>query len=535
MLRVLEEAVEVDVTGRVVARLRDDGDEVQGEGGRLRLADLGPGTWDLYAGGRRLGFDDPLPGIAYPARRRGELEMQPFVTVNGNLSIRVRPPRGPARPPREERPPGAGRALTVALATAVQAVALGVLRLVLSRRPRRGGDPRRVHLLLIHAYGMGGTIRTTLNLAEHLAATRPVEIVSLIRRRDDPFFAFPAGAAVVSLDDQRASGRLAGLLRALPSVLVHPDDHAYAHLSLWSDLQLARRLWRMPAGVLVTTRPGLNLMAARLRPPGLVTLAQEHMNIAAHPPAITRAIRRRYPRLDALAVLTGDDERDYGALLAGARTRVVRIPNALPPLDGGVSDGSARLVAAAGRLNPQKGFDLLIRSFAQVVERAPGWRLVIHGGGTEKQRLRDLIFEHALDEHVGLPGPTQTLGEELAKASLFALSSRFEGFGMVIVEAMSKGLPVVSFDCPRGPAEIIEHGRDGLLVPPEDVDALAAALIELIGDEERRRAMSKQALETARRYALDAIGRQWEALLSDLEPLASPGLVRRRRRAQETL
>jgi glycosyltransferase involved in cell wall biosynthesis len=240
------------------------------------------------------------------------------------------------------------------------------------------------------------------------------------------------------------------------------------------------------------------------------------MNVAAHAPALTRAIRRHYPRLDALAVLTRDDERDYGELLAGARTRLARIPNALPPLDGGLSDGSAKLVAAAGRLNPQKGFDLLIAAFAQVVEQAPDWRLVIHGGGAERDRLRELIFAHGIHEHVGLPGPTRTLGEELAKASLFALSSRFEGFGMVIVEAMSKGLPVVSFDCPRGPAEIITPGRDGLLVAAEDVDALAAALLELIGDEERRRAMANRALETARRYSLDAVGREWDALLADL-------------------
>jgi glycosyltransferase involved in cell wall biosynthesis len=282
--------------------------------------------------------------------------------------------------------------------------------------------------------------------------------------------------------------------------------------SLWTDVLLARRLRSLRGGVLVTTRPGFNVLAGRLAGPGLTVIGQEHMNFHSHRPRLAADIARRYRGLDALTVLTDADARDYGA----TAPRVVRIPNAVPRMGGGIAPLDGKIAVAAGRLETQKGFDLLIRAWERVAEAHPDWQLRIYGSGPRRDDLRRMILERGLYDRVLLMGRTKRLGEAMAGASLFVLSSRFEGFGMVIVEAMSKGLPVVSFDCPRGPGEIIRHGRDGILVPAEDVGGLADGMLDLIEDVPKRRSYGAAAVENARSYAVDSIAERWEELLREL-------------------
>jgi glycosyltransferase involved in cell wall biosynthesis len=479
--------------------------------GVLDLAGLETGIWDLRVGNRRVGrHHDGIPNKHQAVALPHFGGAYPFFTNSNNLSVRVgKKPRVRLRHD-DDHEPGAvswRRRTFGPLAVAVHRAVMVPVSARMRRRRAPADAEDKIHILLLNAYGMGGTIRTTFNLAEGLARNHRVELYTLTRRTDLPFFAFPPQTVIADM----SGARRRGVLSRLPSVLIHPDDYAYPWCSLRTDLELVAALRDMK-GTLITTRPAFNLLAARLAGPDLKVVGQEHLNFLSHRPGITRDMRRHYKRLAALTVLTHEDEADY----AGSAPVVERIHNAIPLLGGGTAALDAKVVVAAGRLVRQKGFDRLVLAFKAVVEAHPDWQLRIYGAGPQRRALRRLIVEHGLHDHVFLMGQTRHLGEALGNGSVFALPSRFEGFGMVLIEAMSKGLPVVSFACPRGPDEIVTHARDGLLVPDGDIEGLGTALLTLVEDPDRRRRYGAAALETAQQYATGPVTERWEALLGRL-------------------
>jgi len=396
----------------------------------------------------------------------------------------------------------------------VRATRYALLRAV--RAKPREDDARRLTIFLWTAWNMGGTIRAAFNLAEYMQARGwQVDIISGVRDRDEPFFGtFPAGVTVFNLDDRRKRGPLRTFLRSRSSVFMPEADRAVTSFSLWSDIQLVRRL-RRRSGILVGTRPGVNLMIGQLQAPGLRAVGLEQMNFGSHMRGVRRAIRRGYHRLDALVVLTEQDRAVYDELLNGA-VPLYRIPNTVRPLPGTKADLGAKTVYAAGRFRRQKGFDLLIPAWAEVAREHPDWHLRLRGRGKLQQRLEDLIAEHGLEDSVVLEGPAEDIGADMAESAVFVLSSRFEGFPLILLEAMSKGMGVVSFDCPTGPADIVDDHRNGLLVPAGDIEGLGRAIREIVEDEALRRRMAAAAVETAQEYTIEAIGPQWEALFAEL-------------------
>lgn len=173
-------------------------------------------------------------------------------------------------------------------------------------------------------------------------------------------------------------------------------------------------------------------------------------------------------------------------------------------------------IIAMGRLDEQKGFDILLRAFAIVRQQHPEWKLVILGEGPKRGFLERLRADLHLVDFVKMPGWIPEPHKYLAQSSIYVMSSRFEGFPNALTEAMACGLPVISTDCPTGPREIITEGVDGLLVPADDVGALAGALDRLISDERERERLGRRAQEVTHRFGMKPIMGKWEEVLSDV-------------------
>lgn len=218
-------------------------------------------------------------------------------------------------------------------------------------------------------------------------------------------------------------------------------------------------------------------------------------------------------RFDRFVVLTREDLGYWGDM-----PNIEAIPNAALVSGTAVSDCSSRRVIAVGRLDYQKSFDRLVDAW-EIVSRDPraaGWRLDIFGQGEWRDMLCAMVRAKGLEATVGINAPTNNIASEYAASSVLAMTSHYEGFPMVLIEAMASGVPAVTFDFKCGPRDIISHEADGLVVPDGDISAFAHALLSMMEDAGRRKTMGLEARKVIERYSEDSVMERWMKLFGEL-------------------
>jgi glycosyltransferase involved in cell wall biosynthesis len=223
-----------------------------------------------------------------------------------------------------------------------------------------------------------------------------------------------------------------------------------------------------------------------------------------------------YPRASTLVVQSAE-VRDCFPPWIRNKAKVIPNPVLMPPEAHRAPsiDATPHTIIAVGRLGPEKGFDLLLQAFARVAPRFQDWDLEIWGEGPDRVSLEALRMDLGLERRIRLPGTTQEIHACYEKADLFVLSSKFEGFPNALCEAMSHGLPVVATSCSGGVRDIVRSGVDGILVWPEDPEALAGALTRLISNPSLRRSLGEAAKEVVHRFSIGRILEDWEVCICE--------------------
>jgi len=357
--------------------------------------------------------------------------------------------------------------------------------------------------MVISSLSGGGAERVLVLLAKGLTAMgHRVSVVTVFGKEHD-FYPLPDGVDRIALDVGKTTlstvervtanaRRISALRRTLRRV---QPDVVVSFMTETNVLVLLATLWtRLPVVVTEHADP----RKKRLK-------------------RVWKGLRRVAYRLASRVVSVSEGVDECFAWLPEAKRAV--IPNPICPAELASKAGEPmafrrpHVVMGMGRLEVEKGFDLLVRAFARVADDFPEWELVILGQGSELGKLESLVAKLGVSERVRLPGVVANPFVTLKRADLFVLPSRSEGFGNALVEAMACGLPVIATRCWSRPPGIVRHDVDGLLVPPEDVDALGAAMADLMSDRQRRGRLASEAVEAAKRFDLDRVIQTWDKLL----------------------
>ncbi|MGD6748496.1 stealth conserved region 3 domain-containing protein [Streptomyces sp. BH106] len=393
----------------------------------------------------------------------------------------------------------------------------------------------KITFLLTSADGLGGTQCAILTQASGLARRHEVEVIGVFRTADEiPFEIDPRikvrhlvddrGEAQRPLENSTLDEAACSALQRTPSRYVERRwEPAFNALA---DAEVAYALGRLDSEILVTSTPALLAYAAQLTPAHVALVAQEH-RISELRGATGEPLFRFAAQVDALAPLT-QRSADWFSSGLGENAPVIRpMPNSLPDGYRPRASLDEKAIICLRRLVPEKQVEHAIEAFALVLPDHPEWELRIFGQGPDLPKLRRLAQSLEVQDRVRFYGPTSHVAEEFAKASISLLPSKIEAWGLVIIESWGAGVPVVSYDCPTGPGEVITDGVDGLLVPADDAHALADGMRRLMEDPDTRHRMGRAGLESVKRYSTDAVVAEWEVLYENvLAARRAPGYAR---------
>ena len=378
---------------------------------------------------------------------------------------------------------------------------------------------KTIRILALHlAYG--GVEKAIISMANLFAEKFNVEIICVYNMPGSPAFPLDRRVKVRYLLDEipnREQWKDAVRRRA-PLAFIRESIKSVRVLA-GKKLAVINTIKSIHDGILISTRHEDNLVLSKYGDKNVLKIAQLHHDHNFEKKYV-RAFERDYGNIDVFALLAPKMRDEVKEIMRhNSKTRIVHIPNFLENYPNIVNlETKEKIVVAVGRLDAVKGFDRLIRMFVRIHEQAEDWVLHIVGEGAERENLEKLIRENKAESYIKLIGKLDSVQveREMKRASIYAMTSKSEGFAFVIIEAQSCYLPAVAFDVRVGPGMLIKDGETGYLVADGDEDAYISRVLELMADARLRERMGVQAQGHSLLYSRDNVADIWYSVLEEV-------------------
>lgn len=343
----------------------------------------------------------------------------------------------------------------------------------------------------------GGTERTTCCLANTFAEYgHNVSIVSIFRNEKSSAYLLNQNIKVDYINNDIYNIEL-GIVNRLFKIIKSRKKIHFSHILQNADIIIGQK-------ILASFLLSISGFSSK-------SIACEHFKYEMYNTPLRFIRNCIYKKFKCVVVLTNNDKEKFSQTLSNIEV----IPNMISVTPVKNNGKNSKRLITVGRLNYQKGYDLLLKALPKVFEQAPDWHLDIFGDGEDLNMLLKLREQLKLTNFVNFRGYIDNIEDEYAKSSFFVMSSRFEGFPMVLLEAMACGLPIVSFKCPEGPGTLLQNGG-GLLVPPENTDLLSESILKLIRSELLRNKLANEASSVIGQYTPQNIYSLWSKLFEKL-------------------
>lgn len=381
---------------------------------------------------------------------------------------------------------------------------------------------KNIVILVHNVYYMGGTTRAVTNLANMLDDIgHDVTVVSVFKGQQDTFFEFNDNVKLKALIDYTTFNKhsITEIMNknirkifkqwSYPQI-IHPDEPGIHQFSRNSEALIIKFLKHLKCDLIITTRASYNLLVAQYAPEHVIKIAQEHMLFNKHSQSLQNSIIEYYRKFDLVITLTQMDKDVYDTFINSSNVKV--IPNTLPKGYFNLSSDKEKcnIMISAGRFEKEKGYDLLIKSLALIKDHLKDWQVDIYGDGNEKANLQSLIDKSKLNDIVTLHPTTKNLPELLEESKMYILPSRFEGFGLVLIEAMAKHNAVISYSCPVGPLELINDEVNGLLAQTESLTDLSHQITKVIHNQSLLNTLQRNGFEYSKKFKYEIIRELWK-------------------------